>query len=82
MDLFKIYPNHPTFEPCSDMDSIDTPTLVQQAISSSGLKNIMPPSDITCKNLFSVFSSLTAGLLIYWHFSGLTAKTKKETNHL
>ena len=82
MGLFKVYPNHPTFEPSSDMNHIDLPTLVRQAIPSSGLKNIIPPSDITHENLFSAFSSPTAGLLTCWHFSGSTVKTKEETNRL
>ena len=82
MGLFKIYPNRPTFEPGSDMNHVDPPTLVQQAVPSSDLKNIIPPSDITRQNLFSAFSSPTAGLLTCWHFSGSTAKTKEETNRL
>ncbi|KAI9573412.1 hypothetical protein HD554DRAFT_1982605, partial [Boletus coccyginus] len=82
MGLFKIYPNRPTFEPGSDMNHVDPPTLVQQAVPSSGHKNIILPSDITCQNLFSAFSTPTAGLLTCWYFSGLTAKTKEEIDRL
>ena len=79
--LFKIFPNRPTFEPRSDLGLVDAPMLVQGPLPSS-LTNITPPTDITRENLFSVFSSPTAGLLTCWHFSGSTAKTKEETNQL
>jgi hypothetical protein len=80
--LFKIFPIRPTFEPRSYEGIIDAPTLVQCSLPSSPLTNIAPPTDITHENLFSAFSSPTAGLLTCWHFSGSTAKTKKETNRL
>ena len=44
-------------------DLVDAPTLIQRSLPSSGLVNIVPPSDITHENLFSAFSSPTAGLL-------------------
>jgi len=85
MGLFRIYPNHPTSKLGSDIglcNPIDAPTLVQPSLRSSHLMNIIPPSDITRENLFSAFSSPTAGLLTCWHYSGSTAKTKEEINRL
>ncbi|KAG8213547.1 hypothetical protein J3R82DRAFT_10192 [Butyriboletus roseoflavus] len=81
-ELLKTFPNHSTFEPCSDPGLIDAPTLVQDLLPFSSLTNIIPPTDITYENLFSAFSNPTAGLLTCWHFSGSTAKTKEETNRL
>jgi hypothetical protein len=80
--LFKIFPIRPTFEPRSDLGIVDAPMLVQGSLPSSPLTNIIPPTDITCENLFSAFSSPTTGLLPCWHFSGSTVKTKEETNRL
>ena len=80
--LFKVFPNCPTFEPHLDLGVIDAPTLVQGSLPSSPLTNIIPPMDITHENIFSAFSSPTAGLLTCWHFSRSTAKTKDETNRL
>ena len=58
---------------------IDAPTLVQAPLPPSDLPNVIPPSNITHENLFSAFSSPTAGLLTCWHFSGSKMKTKDET---
>ena len=80
--LFKIFPNHPTFEPHSDLGLVDALTLIQGPLPSSSLMNITPPTDITHENLFSAFSSPTAGLLTCWHFSGSAEKTKEEMNRL
>ena len=80
--LFKIFPNHSTFELHSYEGIVDASTLVQGPLPSSPITNIIPPTNISRENLFSAFSSPTAGLLTCWHFSGSTVKTKDEINQL
>ena len=86
MGLFRVYPTRPTFTPLADTivsDRIGAPSLIQPAsLPSPNLLNIVAPSSISHANLFSAFSSPTAGLLTCWHFSGSTTKTKEETNRL
>ncbi|KAF8550589.1 hypothetical protein OG21DRAFT_1499714 [Imleria badia] len=83
--LFRIYPNQPTHIPhvkTTLSDVVDAPTLLQTSAESAGLPNIIPPSEITVDNLFSAFSSPTAGLLMCWHYTKSTTKTKEELNRI
>ena len=83
--LFRVYPSKPTYLPEHNhtlLDAVDTPTLLRALIRSSNLPNIIPSSDITLENLFSAFSSPTAGLLMCWQYSKSNVKTKDEINRL
>lgn len=64
------------------LNVVDAPTLLQRSVHSSNFSNPIPPSDITRDNLFSAFSSPTAGLLMCWQYSNSTSKTKDELNRL
>ena len=58
------------------LDSTSTDNLAQP--TTGGLS----PSEITCDNLFSAFSSPMAGLLMCWQYSGSNMKSAGELNHL
>ena len=83
--LFRIYPSEPTHIPDSGttlLNVVDAPTLLRNSVQFSNLPNILPPSTITRENLFSAFSSPTAGLLMCWQYSKSNSKTKDELNRL
>ncbi|KIJ08024.1 hypothetical protein PAXINDRAFT_89471, partial [Paxillus involutus ATCC 200175] len=61
----------PTFEQSR------SPTPLHPAVHS-----LSPTGDITPKNLYSAFSSPTAGLLMCWQYSGSNSKSAAELNHL
>ena len=83
--LFRIYPSKPTHIPNSGttlLNVVDAPTLLCKSVQFSNLPNILPPSNITCENLFSAFSSPMAGLLMCWQYSKSNSKTKDKLNCL
>lgn len=81
--LFCLYPEKPTHIPDSNLLAVvEAPTLLRVTAQSTSLPNILPPSDITRENLFSAFSSPTAGLLMCWQYSKSSSKSKDELNRL
>ncbi|KAG1891707.1 uncharacterized protein F5891DRAFT_907006, partial [Suillus fuscotomentosus] len=84
MGLFHIYPACPTLIPKGDAGldaAIDTPTLDHNLdLESSQVITGVPSQEIGPKNLFSPFSSLTAGLLMCWQYSGVNFKLNAEMN--
>ncbi|KAG8212974.1 hypothetical protein J3R82DRAFT_11356 [Butyriboletus roseoflavus] len=86
--LFCVYPTLPTLIPNVDADLIavvDAPTLEQCCHIQSSLQHLgglTMSAGITSENLYFVFSSLTAGLLMCWQYSGSTSKLISELNWL
>jgi hypothetical protein len=88
MGLFRVYSARPTLIPSRDagLDAIaDAPTFDTQDNSDQERSKIVPglPSpDIQPEDIFSAFSSPTAGLLMCWQYSGTNAKSAAELNRL
>lgn len=88
LGLFRIYPTQPTLIPDAESGlaaAVDAPTLEQHIRPASTQVGSLVPSsstNITPDNLYSAFSSPTAGLLMCWHYSGTTAKSIPELNRL
>lgn len=88
LGLFRIYPTQPTLIPDAESGlaaAVDAPTLEQHIrLASTQVGSLVPSSstNITPDNLYSAFSSSTAGLLMCWHYSGTTAKSIPELNRL
>lgn len=87
MCLFRVYPTKPSFIPKDDGDIlavVDAPTL--QGLEPSQAPDRTPhglgDSQITHENLYSAFSSPTAGLLMCWQYSGTNEKSGAELNRL
>jgi hypothetical protein len=86
MGLFRVYSARPTLIPSRDagLDAIaDAPTFDTQDNSDQERSKIVPglPSpDIQPEDIFSAFSSPTAGLLMCWQYSGTNAKSAAELN--
>ncbi|KIJ10136.1 hypothetical protein PAXINDRAFT_86534 [Paxillus involutus ATCC 200175] len=88
LGLFRIYPSQPTLFP-EQADTIhvvaDAPTFEQPPASLCNpptAHSLSPIGDITPKNLYSAFSSPTAGLLMCWQYSGSNSKSATELNCL
>ena len=88
MGLSRVYPTQPTFIPAGDGDIhavVDAPTLaVSEASQGPGrtaIHSIVEPQ-ITHDNLYSAFSSPSAGLLMCWQYSGTNEKSGAELNRL
>ena len=94
MGLFRVYPTQPTHI-CKGEDDIhsfvDAPTLD----TSGGTQDTLRRDDslmvtihgladhqITRENLYSAFSSPTAGILMCWQYSGTNTKSAAELNRL
>ncbi|KAF9241996.1 hypothetical protein BU15DRAFT_19815, partial [Melanogaster broomeanus] len=86
MGLFRVYPTRPTLFPTGEADLaalVDAPTLEQQARVNSDIVTGLPqPESIKPEDLYSAFSSPTAGLLMCWQYSGSTSKSVAELNRL
>jgi hypothetical protein len=88
MGLFRVYSACPTLIPSRDagLDAIaDAPTFDMQDNFDQERSKIVPglPSpDIQPEDIFSAFSSPTAGLLMCWQYSGTNAKSAAELNCL
>ncbi|OJA15139.1 hypothetical protein AZE42_07563 [Rhizopogon vesiculosus] len=88
MGLFRIYSTCPTLIPSGDvgLDAIaDAPTIVMQGspdLERSRVVPGLPNTDIQPEDIFSAFSSLTAGLLMSWQYSGTNAKSAAELSRL
>jgi len=88
MGLFRIYSTCPTLIPSGDvgLDAIvDAPTFVMQGspdLERSRVVPGLPNTDIQPEDIFSAFSSPTAGLLMSWQYSGTNAKSAAELNRL
>ncbi|KAG1838850.1 hypothetical protein DFJ58DRAFT_625869, partial [Suillus subalutaceus] len=90
MGLYCMYCAHPTLIPNGGgaLDNVcDAPTLdaadnaAEQA--SQRLTGVpLPPPEIMYNNLYDAFSSSTTGLMMFWHFSGSTAKSMAKTHCL
>ncbi|KIK72923.1 hypothetical protein PAXRUDRAFT_621936, partial [Paxillus rubicundulus Ve08.2h10] len=88
LGLFRIYPSQPTLFP-EQADTIhvvaDAPTFEQPPPSLCNpptVHSLSPTGDITPENLYSAFSSPTAGLLMCWQYSGSNSKSAAELNRL
>jgi len=90
MGLFRVYPTKPSLKPKGDgrlYAIVDAPTLEVSAEQELQQPMDVVPhnvirSPITCENLWSAFSSPTAGLLICWHYTGTNEKSGAELNRL
>lgn len=88
MGLFRIYAQHPTLIPIGNegLDAIaDAPTFETQGNSHLERSQIvpgLPSSDIRPEDIFSAFSSPTAGLLFCWQYSGSNSKSNAEMRRL
>ncbi|KAG1727790.1 uncharacterized protein EDB91DRAFT_1014072, partial [Suillus paluster] len=86
MGLFHIYSACPTLIPKGDAGLdvvVDAPTLDHDPnIRSSQITTGLPSSEIGPDNVFSPFSSPTAGLLMCWQYSGVNSKLNAEMKHL
>lgn len=95
MGLFWVYPTRPTMIPKDDQtidNAVDAPTLDfagaerqlprQDSHSLTQTAGGLSASEITCDNLFSVFSSPMAGLLMCWQYFGSNMKSVGELNRL
>ncbi|KAG1794810.1 uncharacterized protein HD556DRAFT_1202181, partial [Suillus plorans] len=88
MGLFRIYAQHPTLILIGNegLDAIaDAPTFETQGNSHLERSQIvpgLPSSDIRPEDIFSAFSSPTAGLLFCWQYSGSNSKSNAEMRHL
>jgi hypothetical protein len=90
MGAFRVYPSRPTLIPSGDQNiysAIDAPTLENsenaEGHDASGTvcsKSGQP--EITAENLYSAFSSPTAGLLMCWHYLRSNAKSAGKLNQL
>ncbi|KIJ58068.1 hypothetical protein HYDPIDRAFT_103322 [Hydnomerulius pinastri MD-312] len=91
MGLFRVYPTRPTLIPKGEtsIDAVaDAPTFETTPDSSHHRAAQNPhhggpsPADITPDNLYTAFSSPTAGLLMCWQYSGSNTKSAAELNRL
>ncbi|KAG1884739.1 hypothetical protein F4604DRAFT_1529141, partial [Suillus subluteus] len=88
LGLFHIYAQQPTLIPVANegIDTIaDAPTFEMQRIPHLDRSHIVPglPSqDIWPEDIFSPFSSPTAGLLMCWQYSGANSKSSAKMKHL
>ncbi|KAG2112891.1 hypothetical protein DEU56DRAFT_749182 [Suillus clintonianus] len=88
LGLFRIYAQRSTLIPHRDqsLDAIaDAPTFETQGDPDFDRSHIIPglPSqDIQPDDIFSAFSSPTAGLLFFWQYSGINSKSSAEMKHL
>ena len=85
MGLFRVYPSEPTLIPADTglVSVTDAPTLQQplpRIVPSTGLVDSEPR--VMKGELFSAFSSPTAGLLMCWHYLGSNVKSAAEPNRL
>ncbi|KAF8436569.1 hypothetical protein L210DRAFT_2459165 [Boletus edulis BED1] len=80
MGLFRVYPTQPSFIPKGDGDLrsvVDAPTLEASEASQgqdAAIPSVAEP-EITRENLYSAFSSPSAGLLMCWQYSGTNEKS-------
>ena len=90
MCLFRLYPTKPSFISKDDgniLAVVDAPTLQGlEPQASRALDHTAPhglgDSQIADENLYSAFSSPTAGLLMCWQYSGTNGKSGAKLNRL
>ncbi|KAI5994685.1 hypothetical protein EDD15DRAFT_2128955, partial [Pisolithus albus] len=86
LGIFRVYATRPTLIPHDRaINSIsDSPTF-ETHVSTAQMTGVevnsrlhIPDMVLTSKDLFSAFSSPTAGLLMCWHYSGSNEKSVAE----
>jgi hypothetical protein len=88
LGLWRIYAQRPTLFPRRDqsLDAIsDAPTFETQGdphMERSQIVPGLPSQDIQPDDIFSAFSSPTAGLLFCWQYSGINSKSSAEMKRL
>jgi hypothetical protein len=88
MGLFRVYAQRPTLIPIANegLDAIaDAPSFDTQSnphLERSRIVPGLPSPDIRPEELFSAFSSPTAGLLFCWQYSGSNSKSNAEMKRL
>jgi hypothetical protein len=88
LGLFRIYVQQPTLIPIGNegLDAIaDAPTFGTQGnphLERSQIVPGLPSQDIRPEDIFSPFSSPTAGLLMCWQYSGANSKSSAEMKRL
>ncbi|KAI6112660.1 hypothetical protein F5141DRAFT_1003094, partial [Pisolithus sp. B1] len=90
LGIFRVYATRPTFIPhdrainsISDSPTFETYNSVAQAAGVEANSRLhIPDMALTSKDLFSAFSSPTAGLLMCWHYSGSNEKSVAELTRL
>ena len=84
MGLFRVYPNRPTHIPSRPENIrsfVDAPTLEMDDTPSATIRGLAD-AQITQHELYSAFSSPTAGILMCWQYTGTTSKSGAELNRL
>jgi hypothetical protein len=76
------YVDAPTLDNTTSASDPDSQESEGHSISCPASESRPPIVDITPDNLFSAFSSPTAGLLMCWQYSGSNLKSAAELNHL
>ncbi|KAG6380707.1 hypothetical protein JVT61DRAFT_5085 [Boletus reticuloceps] len=89
MGLFRVYQTKPSFVPMGEDDIltfVDAPTLETSTASQPSRPmaiHLIPEPQIMARdNLYSAFSSPSAGLLMCWQYSGTNEKSGAELNRL
>jgi hypothetical protein len=88
MGLFRVYAQRPTLIPIANegLDAIaNAPSFDTQSnphLERSHIVPGLPSPDIRPEELFSAFSSPTAGLLFCWQYSGSNSKSNAEMKRL